>query len=88
MENIEALAKKQLKIDFHSGQEVSLGLDDGHFDRDGVRISLWKNEKKTDLELSNDETFSVPNEKGDYMIEVVVHTTTGTAQYVGIIGIQ
>ena len=86
--DIEALAKKQFKINFHPEQEVSLGLDDGQFDRDRVRITLWKNEKRTGLELRNDETFTVPKEKGDYMIEVVVTTTTGTAQYVGSIGIQ
>ena len=86
--NLEALAKKQVKINFHPEQEVSLELDDGHFERDRIKIFLWENEKKTELVLRKDETFSVPKEKGDYMIEVVVNSNAGTAQYVGSIGIQ
>lgn len=87
--DILSLAKKQNKMYFNSGQKVQFSLEDGSFDAKKVKISLWQNENKIDLEIDNaGQYFNLPKEKGEYMIVVDLPMDKGNAQYVGNIVIQ
>ncbi|MEK3990634.1 MULTISPECIES: hypothetical protein [Robertmurraya] len=87
--DILSLAKKQNKMHFNSGQKVQFSLQDGYFDEKNVKISLWQNENKIDLEMDNaGPYFNLPKDKGEFMIVLDLPTDKGTAQYVGNIVIQ
>lgn len=87
-DDINSLAQKQEPIKLKSGQQVDFLIEEGHFDPDGISIVLSKNQQKIDLEVKNEQTFSVPKEKGEYLIEVNLNSDKGKAQYVGEIIIQ
>lgn len=87
--DILSLAKEQNIMQFNSGQKVQFSLEDGYFDENNVKFSLWQNEKKIDLEIDNAGAyFNLPKEKGEYIIVLDLPTDKGTAQYVGNIIIQ
>ncbi|WP_141431079.1 hypothetical protein [Bacillus sp. 03113] len=87
-EDILSLAKKQNKMYFDSRQQVDLLFEHGDFDLKGVSVSVHQNDKKIDLEFKDDQSFNLPNEKGEYVIVVDLNTDSGNAQYVGNIVIQ
>lgn len=79
--DIVSLAKEQNKMYFNSWQKVQFYLEVGYFDDNNVKISLWQNEKKIDLEIDNaGPYFNLPTEKGEYIIILHLPTDKGTAQ--------
>ncbi|MCA1042534.1 hypothetical protein LCM00_23885 [Bacillus infantis] len=87
-EDVQALAKKQEVMYFNSGQKVQYRLEDGHFDSDGVSVSVWKNDSETKLTLEKGQSFYLPEETGEYMIVFDLDTDKGDAQYVGSIVVE
>jgi hypothetical protein len=87
-EDVQALAKKQEVMYFNSGQKVQYRLEDGHFDSDGVSVSVWKNGSETKLKLEKGQSFYLPEETGEYMIVFDLDTDKGDAQYVGSIIVE
>jgi hypothetical protein len=87
--NILSLAKKQNKMYFYSGQRVVISIENGDFNPNGISVSIWQKENKIDLVYQkNDQSFSLPKEKGEYMLVVDINTNSGNAQYVGYVIIQ
>ncbi|MBM7602722.1 hypothetical protein JOC75_000692 [Metabacillus crassostreae] len=89
-ENIYSFAKEQDTLYLKAGDEASYSLENGHFNPSGkgISISVWKNDQKTELELKDVQTFSLPKEIGDYTLVLDLNTDKGNAQYVGNISIQ
>ncbi|MDW0110059.1 hypothetical protein [Sporosarcina aquimarina] len=87
-DDIQALAKKQEPMHFNSGQKVEYTLEEGHFDSDGVSVSVWQNNSETKLEIEEIQSFYLPNEAGEYVIVFDLDTNKGNAQYVGNIVID
>ncbi|WP_453989789.1 hypothetical protein [Bacillus nitroreducens] len=80
-ENIEELAKQQQQMYFTAGEKVDLLSDHADFKLEELRVSIWQNDHKLDLEVT-DISFDLPKEKGEYVIEVNLQTDRGKAQYV------
>jgi hypothetical protein len=75
-------------MSFISGEKADLLFEHGDFDLKRVSVSLWQNDKKMDLEFNKDQSFSLPKEKGEYVIIVDLNTDRGNAQYVGNVTIE
>lgn len=87
--DIYSLAKRQSKMVFTAGQNIHFSIEDGHFDIKKVQIALWQNEDKIEVAIDHTgQSFTLPNEKGEYIIVVDLPTDKGDAQYVGNIVIQ
>ena len=87
--DIQSLAEKQNKIYFNSGELVVINLEDGDFDPDRISVSVWKEDKKIDLEYQrNSQDFYLPEEKGEYVLVIDIVALRGNAQYVGNVVIQ
>ncbi|CAH0325441.1 hypothetical protein [Priestia megaterium] len=71
-----------------SNEKDSLVFDNQDFAVEDLNVSLWKRNKKTQLELKDDRSFTFPAEKGQYVIEVNLLTDSGSVQYVGNILIK
>lgn len=80
--DILALAKKQQPMYLSTGEKVDLLSDHADFKTEGLSVSVWQNDKRLDLEVT-DISFNLPKEKGEYVIEVNLQTDRGNAQYVG-----
>jgi hypothetical protein len=87
-EDVQALAQKQEVMHFNPGQKVQYSLEAGHFDSDGVSVSVWKNDSETKLKLEKGQSFYLPEETGEYMIVFDLDTDKGNAQYVGNIVVE
>ncbi|MDT0160627.1 MULTISPECIES: hypothetical protein [Bacillus] len=87
-DDVQALAKKQEVMHFNSGQKVQYILEAGHFDSDGVSVSVWKNDSETKLKLEKGQSFYLPEETGEYVIVFDLDTDKGDAQYVGNIVVE
>jgi len=86
IKDILVLAKKQQPMYFIAGEKVDLLFEHTDFAPQELNVSVWQNDKKSDLEV-DDIFFHLPKEKGEYVLEVNLHTDRGNAQYVGNIGI-
>ena len=86
IKDISSLAKQQPKMNFIAGEKVDLLFEHTDFAPKGLSVSVWQNDKKSDLKVS-DISFNLPKNKGEYVIEVNLHTDRGDAQYVGKINI-
>ena len=71
-----------------SNEKDSLVFDNQDFAVEDLNVSVWKGDKKTQLELKDDRSFTFPAEKGQYVIEVNLLADSGSAQYVGNILIK
>lgn len=80
--DILTLAKQQQQMFFNVGEEVDLLSNHGDFLTEELSVALWEGDKKVELEM-NDTSFFLPEEKGEYVIEVNLQTDRGNAQYVG-----
>lgn len=85
--DILSLAREQKQISVYAGQKEDLTFDSEDFTVYEISVSVWKKDKKVykkiDLELKEDRSFFLPEEKGEYVIEVNLQTDNGSAQYVG-----
>ncbi|WP_077618395.1 hypothetical protein [Bacillus sinesaloumensis] len=82
-----ALAKQQQQMHFIAGEKVDLLSNHADFKTEALRVSVWQNDKKLDLEVTG-ISFYLPKETGDYVIEVNLQTDRGKAQYVGNVFIK
>lgn len=80
--DIIALAKEQQSMHFIVGEQVDILSDHADFKTKGLNVTLWQNDNKIDLEVDG-ISFYLPEEKGEYVIEVNLQTDRGNAQYVG-----
>ncbi|OXT14630.1 hypothetical protein B9K06_25320 [Bacillus sp. OG2] len=87
-EDVQALAKKQEVMHFNSGQKVQYIFEVGHFDSNGVSVSVWKNDSEIKLKLEKGQSFYLPEETGEYVIVFDLDTDKGDAQYVGNLVIE
>lgn len=87
-DDIYSFVQKQEPIIFNSGQQVDFLIENGFFDPEGINISMMKNQHKIEVEVQDSQTFYLPKEKGEYLIEVNLESDKGDAQYVGKIVIQ
>ncbi|PLS15089.1 hypothetical protein CVD28_24970 [Bacillus sp. M6-12] len=85
--DIISFAKEQPQLSYSVGEPMDLLFEHGDFDPNGLRVSVWKNDKEVELKLEND-SFYLPKETGEYVIVVDLDTDRGNAQYVGNIRIQ
>ncbi|WP_341285020.1 hypothetical protein [Priestia megaterium] len=81
--DILTFGSKQHKFIVGSNEKDSLVFDNQDFAVKDLNISVWKGDKKTQLELKDDSSFTFPSEKGQYVIEVNLLADSGSAQYVG-----
>lgn len=86
IKDISSLAKQQPLMNFIAGEKVDLLFEHTDFAPKGLSVSVWQNDKKSDLKVS-DISFNLPKKEGEYVIEVNLHTDRGNAQYVGNINI-
>ena len=73
---------------FSPGQNVEYSLEDGFFEQDNISVSVLKDGIETELKLEAVQSFTLPDEKGEYTIIFDMKTTKGNAQYVGRIVIK
>lgn len=85
--DILEVAKNQQPMYFIAGEKVDLLFEHADFQTEGLSVSVWKNDKKIDLEINN-ISFHFPKEKGEYVIEVNLQTDRGNAQYIGNVVIR
>ncbi|WP_449620061.1 hypothetical protein [Robertmurraya sp. Marseille-Q9965] len=85
--DILEVAKNQQPMYFIAGEKVDLLFEHADFQTEGLSVSVWKNDKKIDLEINN-ISFYFPKEKGEYVIEVNLQTDRGNAQYIGNVVIR
>ncbi|MFC7321471.1 hypothetical protein [Halobacillus campisalis] len=86
-EDILSLAKEQKPLYFSSGEQVTILFDSQDFAIEELSAQVWQNDNKTELQV-NDQDFSLPKEKGEYVVVVDLISDSGTAQYVGNIVIN
>ncbi|HWI47347.1 MAG TPA: hypothetical protein VNU45_03860 [Rummeliibacillus sp.] len=86
--DVLAFAREQEPLYFDSEQQVDLMFDSEDFLVKEISVSVWKNDEQVKLKLDKYRSFYMPNEKGDYLIEVNLLTDSGSAQYVGNVVIQ
>lgn len=84
--DIVSLAKKQKQIQI-SNDPISMAFSHGDFKILELTVSIWQDDKKINLEIANDRTFQFPG-IGEYVVEVNLRTSSGTAQYVGNVSVQ
>ena len=87
-EDIQSLAREQKQVKVNSGQQAELLFEHEDFDVRELNISVWVNDEKKKLELSDNRTFYFPEVKGEYVLDLVLRTSKGYVQYVGNIVIQ
>lgn len=83
-----SFAKKQEALFYKAGQKIDLLFDSEDFMVEELSVSLWKNDEKIQLDLNDHRSFSIPEEKGEYVIEVYLRSDRGSAQYAGNVVIQ
>lgn len=87
--DIQSFAKKQDLIYFNAGELVSITLEDGDFNPNGISVSVWQEDKKNDLEYQkSSQDFYLPEEKGEYVLVIDIDADSGNAQYIGNVFIQ
>ena len=86
--DILTFGNKQHQFMVGPNEKDSLVFDNQDFDVKDLNISVWREDKKTQLELKDDSSFTFPAEKGQYVIEVNLLADSGSAQYVGNILIK
>lgn len=85
--NISTFAESQPVTHFNAGEKIDLLFEHGDFAQQALTVSVWKNNEKSDLEVNN-ISFVLPQNTGEYIIEVNLLTDRGSAQYVGNIVID
>lgn len=80
--DIEAFGKKQPKLSYAAGETVSMVFDHTDFDEKALQVFLWKNEEQIEVSVTDDD-FQLPEEKVEYVLDIMLHTNRGSAQYVG-----
>jgi hypothetical protein len=83
-----SFAKKQEALSYHAGQKIDMLFDSEDFMVEELSVSLWKNDEEIQLDLNDHRSFSIPEEKGEYVIEVFLRSDRGSAQYAGNVVIQ
>ncbi|MBM7609731.1 hypothetical protein JOD29_003007 [Lysinibacillus composti] len=79
-----ALAKEQKPVTVPAGSNESIEFNHEDFLLEEVTVTLWKKGEHTQLEVDHkSKEFTLPSEKGTYVIEVNLNTDHGTAQYIG-----
>jgi hypothetical protein len=90
--SIQQLASKQKQINVSPLQSVNLEFEEnkengGEYTDVSVNVFLWQDNKQEQLEC-NDNTFTFPNKKGNYMLEVDFYSHQGDIKYVGNVAIK
>lgn len=86
-EDIISLAKEQKPLYFSSGEQLQILFETQDFAIKELSAYVWQNGKKTKLQV-NDQKFSLPREKGEYVVVVNLISDNGSVQYVGNITIE
>ncbi|MGR9049640.1 hypothetical protein ACQ4XT_13525 [Halobacillus faecis] len=86
-EDIYSLAKEQKPLYFSSGEQVQILFETQDFAIEELSAYVWQNDKKTKSQV-NDQKFSLPKEKGEYVVVVDLISDNGNVQYVGNIVIE
>lgn len=87
-DDLISFAKKQKALTYNAGQKIDLLFDSEDFLVEELSVSLWKNDKEIQLGLNDHRSFSLPEEEGEYVIEVYLRSDKGSAQYAGNVVIQ
>lgn len=82
-----ALAKEQPQIQMAAGERVDMIFGHGDFERQELKLSLLKDNKEFELEVT-DDSFVLPDQPGEYVLQVNLQTDRGKAQYAGNIIIK
>jgi len=90
--NFQQLASKQKQVNVSPLQSVNLEFEEnkengGEYTDVSVNVFLWQGDKQEQLEC-NDNTFTFPNKKGTYVLEVDFYSHTGDIKYVGNVVIK
>lgn len=86
-DDIFAVAKEQKTLVYGAGQEVSVVFVSQDFAIKKLSAYVIKNDIKTDIEVDG-EVFSMPEEKGEYIIVLHLLADSGTVEYVGNVLIE
>ncbi|MCU1808055.1 hypothetical protein NVV31_21935 [Cytobacillus firmus] len=87
-DDIISFGKKQEALSYKAGQKIDLLFDSEDFLVEELSVSLWKDDEEIQLDLNDLRSFSLPEEKGEYVIEVYLRSDSGSAQYAGNVVIQ
>ena len=90
--NFQQLASKQKQVNVSPLQSVNLEFEEnkengGEYTDVSVNVFLWQGDKQEQLECK-DNTFTFPNKKGTYVLEVDFYSHTGDIKYVGNVVIK
>lgn len=85
--DIKAFAEKQPQLYYVAGENVSMLFDHTDFDEHALAIYLWNDEQKIGLVAANGD-IKLPEENGDFVLEINLDTDRGKAQYVGRMNIS
>lgn len=86
--DIIAFAKAQRPVRVKAGKEDFVDFNSQDFSIEKLTISVWKGETKIPLEMKERRRFIFPSEPGEYVIELNLVSSEGTAQYVANILIE
>ncbi|SFF57795.1 hypothetical protein SAMN05216353_102117 [Halobacillus alkaliphilus] len=86
-EDIFSLAKEQKPLYFSSGEQAPIIFETQDFRIEELSAYVWQKDKKTTLQV-NDQEFSFPQEKGEYVLVVDLISDNGSVQYVGNLVIE
>lgn len=81
------LAKEQSQIQMSAGERVDLIFGHGDFERQELKVFLVKDNKEFEMEVT-DDFFMLPDQIGEYVLQVNLQTDRGSAQYIGNIVIN
>ncbi|MEK3799544.1 hypothetical protein MHI18_15195 [Peribacillus sp. FSL H8-0477] len=80
-------AKKQPQQFYVTGEKVKLLFDHTDFVERSLQVYLWNDEQKIGLVAANGD-ITLPQENGEFVLEINLDTDKGKAQYVGRMNIS
>ncbi|SIT88391.1 hypothetical protein [Edaphobacillus lindanitolerans] len=80
--DMKSIADGQQPMNFGTGEKAELLFSHADFDTEELSVSLWQNGTQTALDV-NDISFTMPDDPGEYMLEVNLRTDRGNVQYIG-----
>jgi hypothetical protein len=90
--DIQKYAEKTKKIDIESGENVGLELapNGGNFNEKEVKVQVWELNNKDNKETLKveDGAITLPNIKGERVLEVNLVADEGTVQYISKINLK
>lgn len=85
--DLMAFSQKQPQLFYVTGEKVTMLFDHTDFDERSLQMYLWNSEQKIGLVAANGD-IKLPEENGEFILEIILETNRGKAQYVGRMNIS